>query len=104
MAQIESRAGVAAASEIAAVQDIDVLFVGPADLRHDLSCDPDAGPNEYERCCSKVVESARSSGKEVGILLRDSSGLQTHFEAGFAHIAIDSDLSILRNAYRSVLQ
>ena len=34
--QVESRAAVAAVDELAAIDGVDVLFVGPADLTHDL--------------------------------------------------------------------
>ena len=36
IAQIESAAAVAAVDEIAAVDGVDVLFIGPRDLSHDL--------------------------------------------------------------------
>ena len=103
MAQIESRAGVAAAPAIAAVEGIGVLFVGPADLRHDLEHSSAAGSPDFDRCLSEVAAATRAAGKEAGILLRDASVLDEHVELGFSHIAIDSDLSILRNAYRSIL-
>lgn len=103
MAQIESLAGVAAAPAIAAVEGIGVLFVGPADLRHDLEHSSGDEIDDYDRCLAKVASAACMAGKEAGILLRDVSDLSGCQKLGFTRIAIDSDLSILRNTYQTVI-
>lgn len=97
--QIETVAGVRACAEIAAVDGIDVLFVGPADLQHDLGRLGAAAPFDYAACLKTVAEAARAAGKAAGILLRDAADLARHRELGYGHIAVDSDLSILRKAW-----
>ncbi len=105
MAQIETLAGVAAAESIAAVEGIDVLFIGPADLRHDLAHGPGApGAPDYDACLRQVAAAADAAGKQAGILLRDTEALPGHRDLGFTCIAIDSDLSILRKAYQTLLR
>lgn len=101
--QIESLAGVGDAADIAAVEGVDVLFVGPADLRHDLEHNPFGESPEYEDCLDAVLAAARAAGKEAGILVRDPAGVASHAARGFTRIAVDSDLSILRKAYRTLL-
>lgn len=103
MVQIESLVGVREAAKIAVIEGIDVLFVGPADLRHDLEHNPNEGLSNYEECLAMVLAAARASGKEAGILVRDAADLAAHVELGFTRIAIDSDLSILRKAYQNLL-
>ncbi|WAC20695.1 aldolase/citrate lyase family protein [Luteolibacter sp. SL250] len=103
MAQIETIEGVRHASEIAAVPGIDVLFVGPADLQFDLNARPEAAAFTYAECLGRVNEAARAHGKATGILVRDHSQYHHHLGLGFTHIAIDSDLSILRNGYQQIL-
>lgn len=103
MVQIESLAGVGDAANIAAVEGVDVLFVGPADLRHDLAHHPFGKPPEYETCLDQVLSAVRAAGKEAGILVRDVADLASHAERGFTHIAVDSDLSILRKAYQTLV-
>ena len=98
-AQIETVAGVHACAEIAAVDGIDVLFVGPADLQHDLGRLGAAAPFDYAACLKTVAEAAHAAGKAAGILLRDAADLARHRELGYGHIAVDSDLSILRKAW-----
>ncbi len=102
MAQIESVFGVTHAAEIARVEGIDVLFVGPADLQFDLQHQP-ATVRDYAACLRTVVAAADSAGKTAGILVRALTDLRAHIDLGFTHVAVDSDLSIIRNAYKQVL-
>jgi len=102
MAQIESVVGVRHAAEIARVEGVDVLFVGPADLQFDLKHQP-ASEQDYASCLRSVVAAAEAEEKAAGILVRELADLHSHVDLGFTHIAVDSDLSILRNAYRQVL-
>ena len=107
VAQIETVEAVSRASEIATVDGVDVLFVGPSDLRQDIThrrfVAPEDHDKQYEQCLSVVVAAARSAGKQAGILIRDAADLAKHQELGFTHIAVDSDLAILRKSYLQML-
>lgn len=103
MVQIESVAAAYNAVDIAAVKGLDVLFVGPADLRHEIEHSTNEGRASYEACLNRVLAAARNAGREAGILVRDMADLQVHAELGFTRIAVDSDLSILRKAYQTLL-
>jgi 2-dehydro-3-deoxyglucarate aldolase/4-hydroxy-2-oxoheptanedioate aldolase len=104
IAQIETGEAVCAADEIASVNGIDVLFIGPADLQLDLEVRPQTPPITYSDCLRRVVKAASAAGKAAGILLRDAGALNAHTEMGFHQIAVDGDLSILRKAYQSTIQ
>ena len=71
LAQIETVGGVEHAAEIAEVDGIDVLFVGPADLQFDLKHRAASAPGDYAHCLARVVAAARAAGKAAGILVRD---------------------------------
>jgi 2-keto-3-deoxy-L-rhamnonate aldolase RhmA len=103
-AQIETQAAVRQSGAIAAVDGIDVLFVGPADLQHDLRYGAEENPPDYEECLSRVVEAAGGAGKAAGILLRAPSELGRRVAQGFTHVAVQSDLSLLREAFGSILK
>lgn len=103
MAQIESNEGVKNVSEIARVDGINVLFVGPADLQFDLTHRPESAPGDFASCLKKVVATAREAGLSAGILLREMVDVAPHRELGFSHIAVDSDVSILRKAWQQML-
>jgi len=102
LAQIETGQAVQHAADIAKVDGIDVLFVGPADLQFDLKQRPETAPGAYAHCLTSVVAAARAAGKAAGILVRDQADLQPHRDLGFTHIAVDSDLAILRKAYQQI--
>jgi 2-dehydro-3-deoxyglucarate aldolase/4-hydroxy-2-oxoheptanedioate aldolase len=88
---------------IAAVDGVDVLFVGPADLRHDLEHHPEWNVADFEACLAAVVNAARKYGKAAGILCRDVETITKFADQGFTEIAVESDLSILKQAYLKIL-
>jgi 2-keto-3-deoxy-L-rhamnonate aldolase RhmA len=100
MAQIENIEGVIHAGEIADVDGIDVLFVGPADLQFDLKNRSTEAPGDFDHCLAIVAAAAKGAGKTAGILIRDPSDLARHIELGFTYIAVDSDISILRKSWQ----
>jgi 2-keto-3-deoxy-L-rhamnonate aldolase RhmA len=103
MAQIETVEAVQHAAEIARVDGIDVLFVGPSDLQFDLRYHADPAVGDYARCLRTVVSAAKAAGKAGGILVRDVADFQPHHDLGFTRIAVDSDITILRKAYAQIL-
>lgn len=104
MAQIETFDAVNEAPGIASVEGIDVLFVGPADLRHDLTHRSLPAANDFEECLTRVVAAARGAGKAAGILVRDPAELPLRSNQGFVHLAVQSDVALLRDAFRGILQ
>ena len=102
IAQIETVEAVKRAAEIARVDGVDVLFIGPSDLQSDLKHHGDFSVGDYAQCLRTVAANARDAGKAAGILVRDVAELQSHHELGFTHIAVDSDLSILRKGWQKI--
>jgi len=103
MAQIETIEGVNHAGAIARVDGIDVLFVGPADLQHELTHPASDAPGDYDYCLEIILRAAKDSGKLAGTLLRDPEALPHYRELGFTYLAVDSDLGILRRGYQGTL-
>lgn len=91
VAQIESREGLDNADAIAAIDGIDVLFVGPTDLSIDLGVAPDAGQGQFREEVSQVAQAARRHGKAAGVLVRDAAQAGVYEALGFSFIALGSD-------------
>ena len=72
--QIESGGTVADADAIAALDEVDVLFVGPADLTHSLGIPGRFDDPRYLEALASVVEASTAHGKAAGILIYDSAG------------------------------
>jgi 4-hydroxy-2-oxoheptanedioate aldolase len=89
--QIETPEAVANAAEIAAVDGVDVLFVGPMDLTTSLGI---PGKYEHPRCVealTTVAAAARTAAKAAGILLLNPDHLPMCRELGYTFIALGSD-------------
>jgi 2-dehydro-3-deoxyglucarate aldolase/4-hydroxy-2-oxoheptanedioate aldolase len=101
LAQIETASAVDQACEIAAVDGIDALFIGPADLSFDLKAQNAA--RSYDECVDVIVKAARGHGKGCGILVRHADDKEKIEALGFTWIAMDSDLSLVREGFKKNL-
>jgi 2-keto-3-deoxy-L-rhamnonate aldolase RhmA len=101
--QIESPSAVDHAFEIAAIDGVDVLFVGPTDLSHSLGIPGRFDDPAYLAALERVVSVAEGAGKAAGILLRDAKALPRHRELGFRFIGLGSDGAFITDAARVVL-
>ena len=101
--QIESPSAVRHAAEIAAIDGVDVLFVGPADLSHSLGVPGRFDDPAYLDALRHVATCAEAAGKAAGILLRDAAALPRHRELGFRFIGLGSDGAFIADGARAVL-
>jgi 2-keto-3-deoxy-L-rhamnonate aldolase RhmA len=104
MVQIETLEGVRQADRIAAVDGVDILFVGPRDLAFDIEVRRDASVPDYERCLKQVIAAAERQQKLTGILVRTMIEAAQLRRIGFTHFAISGDLSILRSKYLQMME
>lgn len=102
LAQIETVEGVANVEQIAAVEGIDALFIGPADLSFDLKARQ--SPCSYDECVDAIAKAAKNHGKGCGILVRHADDKEKLKALGFSWLAMDSDLSIVREGFRRNLE
>ncbi|HVA85075.1 MAG TPA: aldolase/citrate lyase family protein [Candidatus Saccharimonadales bacterium] len=93
--QVENPSMVANAAEVAAIDAVDVLFVGPTDLTHSLGVPGDFADAAYQAALRTVVAAARGAGKSAGILLRRLDDLEPHVELGFRFVGIGSDSAFI---------
>ena len=69
--------------QIAALDGVDVLFVGPADLSHSLGVPGRFTEPGYQEAMRTVVAACRRHGKAAGILLYDHASFGPHLDLGF---------------------
>ena len=94
--QIESRAGVAAAAEIAAVDGVDCLFIGPSDLAAAYGHLGNPNHPEVQAAIATVFEAARAASKPAGILSPAEADARRYLGLGMTLVAVGSDLGVLR--------
>ncbi len=102
MVQIESRAGVAAAREIAAVDGVDCVFVGPSDLAANLGHLGNAGHPDVQKVIADVFADAKACGKPIGILAPVEADARRYMEMGASFVAVGSDLGVFRSASQAL--
>ena len=102
MVQIESGKGVAAAAEIAAVDGVDGLFVGPSDLAAGLGHLGNANHPEVQDAMAKIFAAAKAAGKPVGILAGVEADARRYLAQGATFVAVGSDLGVFRSATQAL--
>jgi 4-hydroxy-2-oxoheptanedioate aldolase len=101
--QVEAAGAVADADEIAALPEVDVLFVGPADLSHNLGVPGQFDHPTYLGALDAVVTACRAHSKAAGILIYDAAALPRHVELGFQFIGLGSEGSYVSAGARAML-
>lgn len=98
---IEDGAGVAAAQDIAAVDGIDALFVGPADLALALGFPGRQSVPEVSSAIEQVHQSAHRAGVAVVSITGDPALARVHFAAG-SNMVIYNVMSALGGLFTSL--
>ena len=96
--QIESARAVAAAEEIASIDGVDVLFVGPRDLSHDLGVPGQTTAPVFVDALEQVRLAARKHGKACGLLVPDGGAAAAKLAEGWTFVTIGSDSTLLATA------
>lgn len=103
-AQIETVEAVKNANAIAAVEGVDVLFIGPMDLQLSIQSSPPDDALDYDACLREVAAAAKSAGKVCGLLTRQTDDAAALQALGFTHLAIETDITVMREGYRQIVQ
>ena len=100
--QIETPEAVENAAEIAAVEGVDVLFVGPLDLSVNLGCPNNFTTEPFIAALKHVIDVCNAAGKIAGILSRPQI-VQQHKELGFKFLALGSDTGSIASGLQQSL-
>jgi 2-dehydro-3-deoxyglucarate aldolase/4-hydroxy-2-oxoheptanedioate aldolase len=96
--QIESREGVADAGDIAAIDGVDVLWVGHFDLSVSLGIPGQFQNPVFLDSLKRVIAAGRKHGKRLGIQPGNAAQLEEWLELGFDVISWGADASVYRDA------
>lgn len=94
--QIETRQAVENIDAIAAVDGVDVVFVGPLDLSFNLGCPKQFDHPDLQAALDRVTKACDQHGKACGILSTIEKA-QEHIDRGFTFIAVGSDAGALHD-------
>ncbi|KAJ4418588.1 hypothetical protein N0V82_005474 [Gnomoniopsis sp. IMI 355080] len=91
--QLESRSGVENVEKIAAVDGIDVLFIGPFDLAKQMGVE--RGGEEHEAAIARILKAAKGAGKTAAFFCTNGAEAKRRLEQGFDMVSIITDTNIL---------
>ncbi|MBN9178635.1 MAG: HpcH/HpaI aldolase/citrate lyase family protein [Microbacterium sp.] len=93
--QIETAAGVDAAAEIAAVDGVDGVFVGPSDLAASLGLIGQQTHPDVTAGVLRAFKAVRAAGKPVGVNAFDPAVAQSYLDAGASFVLVGADVALL---------
>jgi 2-keto-3-deoxy-L-rhamnonate aldolase RhmA len=98
IAQIETLGGLDAVEKIAAVDGVDMLFVGPNDLSTSLGHLGQGDHPTVRSAIDRIIAAAKAKGKWLGTVPTKERDAKALFALGFDLVISGSDVALLREA------
>ena len=100
--QIEDREGVEAIDEILAVEGLDGIMVGPADLTQSYGVPTQGGHPLIVQAVDRVAEACRRHGKWWGIPVASPEAARPYYEKGARFFVCGAAIIILQQGYSRI--
>ena len=101
--QVETRAALARVEEIAAVDGVDGVFFGPADLSADMGYLGQPGHPDVKAALAEGLAKCRKAGKPAGILTGPEADSIHWLKEGYVFVAVGADTAILARGAEALL-
>ncbi len=98
LVQIESRSALKVVEEIAAVEGVHGVFIGPSDLAADMGYLGKPGEAEVQAAVEDGIARIIKAGKPAGILTADLTLASRYLELGATFVAVGTDVTLLSTA------
>ncbi|QXI31552.1 4-hydroxy-2-oxoheptanedioate aldolase [Pseudomonas vanderleydeniana] len=102
LVQIENREGLANLDEIAAVEGVDGVFIGPADLSASMGHRGNPGHPEVQAAIEDAILRVGKAGKAAGILSADEKLARRYLELGALFVAVGVDTTVLMRGLQTL--
>jgi 4-hydroxy-2-oxoheptanedioate aldolase len=93
--QVESTTGIENAAQIAAVDGVDGVFVGPSDLAASMGVLGQQTHPDVTAAVRATFEAVRAAGKPVGVNAFDPAVARSYLEAGASFVLVGADVALL---------
>jgi 2-keto-3-deoxy-L-rhamnonate aldolase RhmA len=94
--QVETATGLTNVAEVAEVDGVDALFVGPADLSADLGCFGEYDAPEFVDAVDRVLRAGERAGIPVGTLATENAQISMWDDWGMDFLIVGTDVGYLR--------
>lgn len=102
--QIESATAVANVDAILAVDGVDGVFVGPADLAASMGVLGEQGHPEVVAAAERVLAAASAAGKPAGVNAFVPEAAERYLAAGARFVAVGADVTLLARASEALAE
>lgn len=102
LVQAETRAAIANLDDILAVDGVDGVFIGPADLSADMGFPGNPNAPEVQAVIQDAVARINAAGKASGILVFSHEATQTYLDLGTTFVAVGIDTALLAQTARAL--
>jgi 4-hydroxy-2-oxoheptanedioate aldolase len=102
LVQVETKTGLANLAEIAAVDGVDGVFFGPADLSASMGFLGQPAHPDVVAAMTQGVATVRAAGKAPGILMTDNKASQYYLDRGALFVAVGVDAMLLVKAAKDL--
>lgn len=99
--QIETAEAAARAYDIAEVEGVDMIFIGPSDLSATLGHLGELDHPEVRKAIAGIEQGVKRAGKLLGGLPTPGRSAEELFAAGYDLVLADGDVRLLRNGARA---
>lgn len=103
VAHIENMEMAAHIEELCAIDIIDVLFVGPADLSQSMGMPGKSADPRVQAVIADIFERAAAGGKAVGIFAGTPEMAEKYYRMGAQYIAYASDAVLINRAFKDAV-
>lgn len=100
--QLESATAVDNAAEIAAVDGVDELFIGPSDLAASMGVLGQQTHPDVLDAVSRAMKACQDTGKPVGVNAFNLEQAQAYLDAGASFVLVGADVQLLAGAARGL--
>lgn len=100
--QVENRKGIENLDAILAVEGIDGIFIGPADLSTDMGYQGNSAHPEVRAVIADAIKRIKAAGKAPGILGVTEESTTAWNEMGAQFLAVGIDILLLSQAARAL--
>ena len=102
--QVESAEAVENAAEIAAVDGVDAIFIGPSDLAASMGLLGQQQHPDVLAAVDTTFKAVRDAGKLVGINAFNLEQAQAYIDAGASFVCVGADVQQLASATRALVE
>jgi len=93
--QVETEEILSDLDEVAAIDGVDVLFVGPMDLSMALGIFGQFDHPKFNEALKATAEAAKKAGKTCGVLLTNPDQLTKYYQLGYRFFTLGADISFI---------